>query len=379
MGKLYQLIVGHAEQDVRLDQYLVRHLPEEMSRVSVQRAIDAGAVMVDGRIAKAHRRLKPGEVVSAKLSKDIRPPAGDILRPEEIPIDVVYEDDQLLVVNKPPGLVTHPAPGHWSGTLVNGLLWHLQQRTTAESEVLPRAGIVHRLDKDTSGLLLVAKTEPSLRALGRQLKARTIGRRYLALVERHVGMERGTIDASIGRHPKDRKVMAVRHLGGRNAVTHFRVLARVDAQGSRLKAEGRKESEAEGCRLKAEGDGDKTLQPLASSLQPTASLEPLEPRALSLEHQMIPYTILDVALETGRTHQVRVHVAHLGHPILGDPVYGRHPATYWAGHGVTRQLLHAYEIHFTHPTTGKPVSLRAPIPEDIRRWIPTYVLSMIEA
>ena len=318
MAETYQLIVGPAEAEVRLDRYLVRHLPHTWSRTAVQRAIRQGAVTVGGQTAKAHRHLKAGEAVVARIGETPPPDREVPLVPERIPLDVVYEDADVAVINKPPGLVTHPAPGHWTGTLVNALVWHFQQLETRNLELetshLPRAGIVHRLDKDTSGLLLVAKTELALRMLARQLKARTMGRRYLALVEGHLPLHEGTVDASIGRHLKDRKLMSVRYLGGRQAVTHYRVLKRFDA--------------------------------------------PLK------------YSLIEATLETGRTHQIRVHLAHLGHPVLGDATYSRRGAGFWSGLGIARQLLHAYAIRFIHPRTDAPMELTSRIPEDMERWIP---------
>lgn len=312
MPRTYRLVVGAAEAEVRLDRYLVRHLPQALSRAVVQRAIDAGAVAVEGRRAKAHQHLKAGQAVTATFSQLGAAPAKLALRPEPIPLAIAYEDQDVLVVDKPPGLVTHPAPGHWSGTLVNGVLWHLKS-----GDQLPRAGIVHRLDKDTSGLLIIAKTAAALQVLTRQMKARAIRRRYLALVKGAVAFEEGTVDAAIGRHLKDRTLMAIRYLGGRRAVSHYRVLKRFERQG------------------------------------------PLP----------FPYTLLEVTLETGRTHQIRVHMAHLGHPVLGDAVYSGHPASFWTAHGIARQLLHAAAIRFQHPTRSTTVELNAPLPEDIACWI----------
>lgn len=322
MARTYRLIIGDADAGLRLDRYLVERLPKSLSRVAIQRLIRQGAVSVNGQPAKAHRLLKPAEVVVAHC--DQLPPAprqaAEVL-PEAIPLDIVYEDEQLLVVNKPPGLVTHPAVGHWTGTLVNALVWHLQSAISNQQSAvrLPRAGIVHRLDKDTSGLLVVAKTDAALRHLAKQLKDRTLGRRYLAVVLGHVAFNEGTIDASIGRHATDRKLMTVRHLGGRPAVSHYRVLAR---------------------------------------------------RAVPF-----PHSVLEVRLETGRTHQIRVHVAHAGHPVLGDVVYSKRPAGFWSIHGITRQLLHAYAIRFMHPSRRVPIELTAPVPEDLSRWIPHEVLA----
>ena len=196
---------------------------------------------------------------------------------------------------------------------------------------------MHRLDKDTSGLLVVAKTEHALRDLGKQLKQRTMSRGYLALVEGSLPQDEGTVDASLGRHLSDRKRMTVRYLGGRSAVTHYRVLARL-----------------------AQGQGNVTI--------PT----PLAPRP---SPHFLEYTVVELKLQTGRTHQIRVHMAHLGHPVLGDVVYGQHSASYWAAHGIARQFLHARTLCFQHPMTQKPLEFRAPIPEDMKSWLPTTVMS----
>ena len=350
MAPTYKFVIGPAEAAARLDTYLVRHLPQTLSRAAIQRVIEDGAVMVDGRPVKPHRSVRSGETVVAKLDQLAPPGARAAIRPESIPLEIVYEDDQLLVVDKPAGLVTHPAPGHWSGTLVNAIAWHLQEgegsRVKGEGIVshpppstvhrtLPRMGIVHRLDKDTSGLLVVAKTDLALRILSRQLKDRTMSRRYLALVDGHVALNEGTVNAAIGRHRQDRKRMAIRHLGGREAVTHYRVLKRFNGEWSRVKGKG------------------------IVSHPPPSTVHPPPLR----------YSLLEVSLETGRTHQIRVHMAHLGHPVLGDTVYSRHPAGYWNGLGVTRQLLHAYAIRLIHPTTHHPVTLRIDAPDDMARWL----------
>jgi len=330
MERRERFIVEADEAGLRLDRYLTRHLPPEWSRAAIQRSIHDGAVTVAGQLAKAHRLVKAGETIDVRLDA-ARPSAVPdfLLRAEPIPLDIVYEDDQLLVVNKPPGLVTHPAPGHWAGTLVNAILWHLNEtRVSTLESPLPRAGIVHRLDKDTSGLLVVAKTGPALRALSTQLKQRTMNRRYVALVEGIMELQQGTINAAVGRHLRHRKQMAVRYLGGRQAVSHYRVLARVEAHAQRL-----------------------------------------ESRVPNPESKPFSYSVLEVRLETGRTHQVRVHVAHLGHPVLGDVLYGRHPASYWQAQGITRQLLHAAALRFTHPTRHDEMTLHAPLPADMRSWV----------
>ena len=311
MPRAYQFVIGVAETGLRLDRYLARRLPAAVSRAMIQRSIRDGRVTVGDRSAKPNQKLRTGSVIVARFDQLGARSRGITLAPQAIPLDVVHEDAELLVVNKPAGLVTHPAPGHWDGTLVNAVLWHLGQR----ADGVPRAGIVHRLDKDTSGLLLVAKTEAAHAALSRQLKARAIRRRYLALVEGHLPLDAGTVDAPIGRHATHRKEMTVRHLGGRAAVTHYRVMRRFSAEG------------------------------------PAA-----------------PCTLVEVSLETGRTHQIRVHMAHLGHPVVGDTTYGRHPASFWREAGVDRQLLHAYHLSLTHPRTGRRLTLTAPAPDDIVQW-----------
>ena len=347
MARTYRFQVGAGEAGVRLDRFLTHHLPPSLSRAVIQRGIREGLVTVAGRPAKASYKLRERESVAACFEQLPAPPREAPLRPQQIPLEIVHEDADLLVVNKPPGLVTHPAPGHWDGTLVNAILWHLQQQSAqgksgclqpsafSLEQPLARAGIVHRLDKDTSGLLLVAKTQAAHTSLSRQLKARTIHRRYVALVEGHVPLDTGTINAPIGRHLVHRKEMTIRHLGGRGAVTHYRVLHRSSRQEQ---------------------------LPSAFSLQPSALL----------------YSVVDVRLETGRTHQIRVHLSHLGYPVLGDATYGKHPESFWQAFGITRHLLHAYAIQFQHPTTHTPLELRADPPDDIKRWVPPHSISDIK-
>ena len=346
MARTYEFHIGTAEAGLRLDHYLVHRLPAVLSRAMIQRAIRAGQVYVNGYPVKAHHKLRHGERISATFEQLPRRGTDTVLIPQEIPLEIVYEDAALLVVNKPAGLVTHPAPGHWDGTLVNAVVWHLGQRqaTSDKRQVMPRAGIVHRLDKDTSGLLLIAKTETAHVALSKQLKSRTIHRRYLAIVEGHLPLDQGTITAPLGRHTAHRKVMAVRHLGGRSAVTHYRVLKRLLAQGSGLWA-------------------------TAPSPQPSAP---------SPEHSF-SYSVVEVSLETGRTHQIRVHMAHLNHPVLGDATYGRHAPSFWQSLGITRHLLHAYQLNFRHPVTRQDMTLSAPIPEDLGQWCDAEALAQLTA
>lgn len=366
--RTYRFVVGAGEAGLRLDRYLAQHLPTTISRMMIQRRVQTGAVAVNQRCAKAHQKVRGGEVVTARFDHLGAASSDVALVPQPIPIEVIFEDASLLVINKPAGLVTHPAPGHWDGTLVNAVLWHLQQRQGAgdagrgniqspsslapRPSPLPRAGIVHRLDKDTSGLLIVAKTEAAHAALSRQLKRRTLGRRYLALVEGHVPLDHGTVNAPLGRHLTHRKEMTIRHLGGRSAITHYRVLKRYGAH-----------------RGQGAGDGGRGTTSSSTPHPPPARQSQLPGRARPTPP--FPYTVLEVSLETGRTHQIRVHMSHLGYPVLGDTTYGKRPASVWQTLGIARQLLHAYAIRFLHPVTGRSMELKAPVPEDLRQWIDT--------
>ena len=273
----------------RLDRALARLLPEE-SRSRLSRLIDEGNVTLDGRAAKANAKVRSGESVEVALAPR---PAQAAFAPEAIALPVVHEDDHLLVIDKPAGLVVHPGSGNWAGTMLNALLHHAPATGS-----LPRAGIVHRLDKDTSGLLVVAKNEAAQTSLVRQLQARTVKRTYLALVRGKVAGP-GTVDAPIGRHPTQRTRMAVVP-GGKPAVTHYRVRRR-----------------------------------------------------------FAHHTLLECDLETGRTHQIRVHLASVGHPLEGDPVYAGRGARAFA-----RQALHAWKLAFTHPATGKAAHFESPLPPD---------------
>ncbi|MBL8383015.1 MAG: RluA family pseudouridine synthase [Burkholderiales bacterium] len=289
-----------ADAGLRLDQALARWLPQ-YSRSRVRDWIDAGHVRVDGQPGVASRRLRGGETVAVEPQ-----PAADAraYAAEDIALDIVHEDAMLLVVNKPPGLVAHPAAGNWAGTLLNALLHHAPQLGQ-----VPRAGIVHRLDKDTSGLLVVAKTIAAQTALVRQMQAREVRREYWALVAGHVARA-GRIEAPLGRHPVQRTriaVLPVAAAGARPAVTHFRAVQAYARDG-------------------------------------------------------VAATLVECRLETGRTHQIRVHMQHIGHPIVGDQTYGRPPWRSWLG----RQALHARRLGFVHPGDGRPVQWEAPLPPDLQ-------------
>lgn len=274
----------------RIDKVL-GHFLSDVSRSQLQKWIEDGHVTVNGQVVKTKYKLKAGDVV--KIIPEA--PQTINLEPEDIPLDIVYEDDDVIVVNKPAGMVVHPAPGHPGHTLVNALLYH-SPLSTINGEFRP--GIVHRIDKDTSGLLMVAKNDLAHRSLAAQLKAKTNQREYVALVHGVIKEDQGTIDAPLGRSKKDRKKQAV-VMDGRHAVTHFEVVKRY-------------------------------------------------------RH----YTLVKCRLETGRTHQIRVHMAYIGHPLAGDPLYG--PRKTLAGPG---QYLHAGLLGFKHPRTGQEMTFTAPLPD----------------
>jgi len=286
----------------RLDRALAERMPS-LSRAQVQRMIEAGAVEVSGRRVKAAHRLRAGERVSGAVPEPV--PADRVLS-EAIPLSVVFEDSDLIVVDKPAGLVVHPAAGHASGTLVNALLHHCGDSLSGVGGVL-RPGIVHRLDKGTSGLIVAAKNDLAHRSLAAQFKRHSIDREYLALVRAQVSARSGSIDAPIGRHPTDRKRFSTRARRGRHAVTHWRV-----------------------------------------------------------ERRLNDLTLLRVRLETGRTHQIRVHLASAGMPVAGDPVYGGGRAVTRAL-GLERQALHATRLGFEHPRSGEAVGFDSPLPDDLAR------------
>jgi len=312
--------IAAAEQGLRLDRVLASRIPT-LSRSRLKALILNGQVTVAARtIRDPAVAVKSGDIVSVTLPEpEPAEPAG-----EAIPLDIVYEDDDLIVIDKPPGLVVHPAAGHASGTLVNALIAHCGASLYGIGGV-KRPGIVHRLDKDTSGLMVVAKTDAAHRALSAQFADKTEGpleRGYLALVWGAPNRPKGTIDAPLDRHPQSRDKRAVRE-GGRDAVTHWQVLERF-----------------------AGPDG----KPIAS--------------------------LLECRLETGRTHQIRVHLAHIGHPILGDATYSTGfktkasrlgPKARAALEGLGRQALHAYLLAIEHPITGKTLQFQSELPGDLRR------------
>ena len=297
----YTYTIEEGEASQRIDRF-VASLLEDVSRTSVQQIIVDGGVLVNGRTCKPSYLLRVGDEVciaqtTAKSTSNARPCA--------LPLNIVYEDKDLLVVNKTAGMVVHPSPGHVDDTLVNAVLAYYPDLQYVEGL---RPGIVHRLDRDTSGLIIVAKNARTQAALIEQMRRHEIVKRYLALVEGVVSVDNGSIDAPIGRDPRHRQRMAVTATGSKDALTYFRVLER-------------------------------------------------------FQH----HTLLLLQLETGRTHQIRVHLKAIGHPIVGDPVYGS--GNMCSTPPLNRQFLHAFQLNFTHPTTGKVLELEAPLPEDL-----TFVL-----
>ena len=291
MEKLFFTIEKGGE---RIDKYLSEQL-EDMTRSHIQKLIKENMVRVNGMAVKSNFKLSASDQIEVEIPELKEP---DIL-PENIPLDILYEDQDILVVNKPKGMVVHPAPGHYTGTLVNAIMYHCKDNLSGINGVL-RPGIVHRIDMDTTGSLLICKNDRAHQALAEQLKEHSITRKYHAIVHGRLKEDEGTIDKPIGRHPIDRKKMSVHCTNGREAITHYRVLKRFQQ-----------------------------------------------------------FTYIECQLETGRTHQIRVHMSSIGHPILGDQVYGPAKCPY----KLQGQTLHAKVLGITHPITGEYMEFDAPLPD----------------
>ena len=294
------IIEEPSDAGIRIDKFLASAIPDK-SRSHYQKAIDNGLVLVNGKTVKSKYQTRLGDeiVISVEPVKEI-----DIL-PEDIPIDILYEDDDVIVVNKPKGMVVHPAPGHYSGTLVNALMFHCKDSLSGiNGEIRP--GIVHRIDMNTTGSLLVCKNDKAHNDIASQIKVHSINRIYKGIVIGNFKDEEGTINAPIGRNPKDRKKMAVVP-NGREAITHFTVL-----------------------------------------------------------EQFKGYSYVQFKLETGRTHQIRVHMAHIGHPLLGDDIYGK------AVKNLEGQTLHAQTLGFKQPTTDEYIEVNAPLPSYFEELLAKY-------
>lgn len=281
------------KSDIRIDSYLKDNI--DFSRSKIQKLIKQGKVFLNGKVISSSTLVRQGDVIDIDDTMEY----DTSLKKEDIPLDIVYEDDYLIIINKPSGMVVHPAPGHYSSTLVNALLGRFSLSNKDEL----RPGIVHRIDKDTSGLLIVAKTDEVHDILSRMIKDKLIERKYIALVDGVIPHETGTIDAPIGRDIKNRQKMMVTDINGKDSVTHFKVLKRYTN-----------------------------------------------------------HTLIECKLDTGRTHQIRVHMAYIGYPIVNDPVYGRGKKTTEFG-----QLLHSYSIKFIHPITKEELYFKVDVPEEFKK------------
>lgn len=288
-------------EDERIDKCLAV-LIDSLSRSYIQKMVKEGQVTVNGQPVKGSYRLRTDDLVSFSLPEAVEPD----IRAEDIPLDILYEDGDVVIVNKPKGMVVHPAAGHYSGTLVNALMYHCGDQLSGINGVL-RPGIVHRIDRDTTGSIIVCKSDSAHKKIAEQLKNHTLTRRYRAICQGVLKNDEGTIDANLGRDPTDRKKMAVGSKNGKRAVTHYHVLQRFKK-----------------------------------------------------------YTYIECTLETGRTHQIRVHMASIGHPILGDEVYGNGKCPF----KLQGQTLHAMTLGFVHPSTEEYIEVEAPLP--------TYFLHLLK-
>ena len=300
MEEKIRIEVENLEKNERIDKYVSSKLDDSFSRAKIQKLIDEELIVVNDKVIKSSYKVSNGDVILITDKEE-----DMSVKPEKMDIDIVYEDDDVMVINKKSGVVVHPAPGNYSGTLVNGLMYLSKDLSHVNGEFRP--GIVHRIDKDTSGLLIVAKNDKAHRILAEELKEKKIKRKYIALVSGVINHDIGEIDAPIGRDPSDRKKMCVTSTNSKDAITHFRVLERYK----------------------------------------NASL-------------------IECELETGRTHQIRVHMKYINHPVINDPVYGKN------NHGEFGQLLHAKEITFTHPTTKEVMTFSCEVPEEFNKILEEY-------
>lgn len=315
------LVVDRGQEPMRLDKFLVQRI-ENASRNKVQQAIESGRVLINGKQVQSNHKIKPGEEIIVYSDKEVQ---GEDIVPEKMPLNIFYEDDDILIINKPVGLVVHPASGNPRGTLINGVAYHLlQQNADLNAEVLPRFGLVHRIDKNTSGLMVLAKTEKAVASLAKEFFNHTIHRQYVALVWGDVAEDSGTVIAHIGRHQRFRKMFDAYPDGeyGKEAITHYKVLERFGY-----------------------------------------------------------VTMVQCELETGRTHQIRVHMKHIGHPLFNDEIYGGDrivKGTVFSKYKqfvdncfalCPRHALHAKTLGFIHPKTRKEVVFNSEIPDDMSQLI----------
>jgi 23S rRNA pseudouridine1911/1915/1917 synthase len=315
------LVVDRGQEPMRLDKFLVARI-ENASRNKVQQSIESGRVLINGKQVQSNHKIKPGEEIVVYSDKEVQ---GEDIIPEQMPLNIEYEDDDILIINKPVGLVVHPASGNPSGTLINGVAWYLlQQNKDLNTDVLPRFGLVHRIDKNTSGLMVLTKTEKAVSSLAKEFFDHTIKRQYVALVWGDVAEDSGTVIAHIGRHQRFRKIFDAYPDGeyGKEAITHYKVLERLGY-----------------------------------------------------------VTVVQCQLETGRTHQIRVHMKHIGHPLFSDELYGGDrivKGTVFSKYKqfvdncfsiCPRHALHARTIGFIHPRTRQPIEFESQIPADMQQLI----------
>jgi 23S rRNA pseudouridine1911/1915/1917 synthase len=305
-----------ADSGLRIDKYLST-VNEQLSRSYIQKLLKSGLVLVDGKPVKASYQVEEGEVISLDIPEAVEPE----IEPEDMDLDILYEDKDVILINKPKGMVVHPAAGHYSHTLVNGLMYHCKDQLSGINGVM-RPGIVHRIDMDTTGVIIACKNDMAHNSIAAQLKEHSITRRYQAIVHGVLKDDTGTIDAPIGRHPTDRKKMSINYNHGKNAVTHYKVLKRFRQ-----------------------------------------------------------YTHVECRLETGRTHQIRVHMKHIGHVLFNDERYGGHEilkGTHFSKYKqfvnncfdtCPRQALHAMTLGFVHPVTGEEMYFTSELPDDMTRLI----------
>ena len=297
-------VVEEELSDIRIDKYLTAIIPN-LSRTYIQKLLKEGYILVNNNICRANYIVQADDRILVSIPE----PVSAQIEAENIPLDILYEDDDILIVNKPKNMVVHPAAGHNTGTLVNALMYHCKDHLSLINGVL-RPGIVHRIDKDTTGALIVCKNDFSHNYIAEQLKKHSITRKYIGIIQGCLKEETGTIQAPIGRHPTNRKVMAVNYNNGKDAITHYKVLKHFQQ-----------------------------------------------------------YTLVEFQLETGRTHQIRVHMASIHHPLLGDSVYNHNKCPY----KLEGQCLHAKTIGFIHPTTKEYMEFEAPIPDYMKKLIDTIL------